>query len=209
MNKKILITAALFGVIIYISSCYKNREDIQSLPRISFRSEVVPIVTAGPCGCHNNGISSRAVQFSHAGPTIDTIFYDAILSRRSLIEAWVNGGSHPGGGYIDFEASEKLLIKRWIDQGEPWDDGGGCTVTGTVTYNADINPIYTTTCKGATCHGGVAIALTYEKLVEKKSTLTEMMNSGGSTGHPGGAISLSTCTINKIKAWITQGQPRQ
>lgn len=53
-----------------LSSCYQNKEDIIALPKVSFRAEVVPIVTAGPCGCHNNGIGTRAVQFSH----YDTVF---------------------------------------------------------------------------------------------------------------------------------------
>ena len=33
------------------------------------------------------------------------------------------------------------------------------------TYTKEILPIYTTTCKGSTCHGGIAIALDYSKMV--------------------------------------------
>jgi hypothetical protein len=124
------------------------------------------------------------------------------------LEAWVNGGSHPGGGQIDFNPSEKNIIKRWIAQGDPYDDGAGCTVTGALTYTRDIVPIYTSSCKGATCHGGIAAALDYTKMVTAKDKLTSIMNSGGSTGHPGGALSLTTCTINKFKEWIAQGQPQ-
>ncbi|HMU46809.1 MAG TPA: hypothetical protein PKC72_10600 [Chitinophagaceae bacterium] len=204
MKKKIILTAVMTSMVIYLlSSCYKNKEDILALPKVSFRNEVVPIVTAGPCGCHNNG-TTRAVQFSHD----DTVFYDAILSRVSLFGSWVNGGSHPGGGQIDFAPNEKNIIQRWIAQGDPYDDGSGCTVTGSLTYTNDILPIYTTTCKGATCHGGIAAALDYNKLVQVKTTLVTIMNSGGSQGHPGGALSLTTCTINKFKEWINQGQPQ-
>ena len=202
MNNKLKILILISGVVLTIASCYNNKEDILSLPKVSFRSEVVPIMTAGPCGCHNNG-STRQIAFSHA----DTVFYDAILSRTSLFKAWVNGGTHPGGGVIDFSANEKIIVKAWIDQGGQ-DDAGGCTVTGPITYTAKIAPIYTTTCKGSTCHGGIAVALDYARLVLKKDVLTTMMNSGGSAGHPGGALSLSSCTINVIKAWITQGQPQ-
>lgn len=207
MKKKIPLAAlATFMVVYLLSSCYQNKEDILALPRVSFRNEVVPIVTAGPCGCHNTSVTVRAVLFSDQ--RTNTIFYDAILARRSQLGAWVNGGTHPGGGQIDFAPNEKNIIKRWIEQGEPFDDGAGCTVTGTQTYTRDIVPIYNTSCKGGTCHGGIAIALDYNKMVAEKAKLNEIVNSGGATGHPGGALSLTTCTVNILKAWISQGQPQ-
>ena len=186
-----------------LSSCYKNNEDIQSIPMVSFRAEVVPIVTSGACGCHNNGTTNQ-VRFSFK----DTIFYDAISTRVGLFDAWVHGGAHPGGGNIDFNTNEKAIVKKWVEQGAPYDDGAGCTVPSVVTYTKDIVPIYNTTCKGGACHGGIAVNLDYNKMVEKQSTLTSMMNSGGATGHPGGPISLSTCVTNTFTAWINQGLPK-
>jgi hypothetical protein len=205
MKTRILLTAMMTGMLIYaLSSCYRNKEDILALPKVSFRSEVVPIVTGGPCGCHNNG-TTRAIQFSHG----DTIFYDAILGRRAYLDTMSRlVGHHPGGGGIEFEPNERNIIKRWIEQGDPYDDGSGCTITGTMTYTKDILPIYTVTCKGATCHGGIALALDYNKMVADKTAITAMMNSGGATGHPGGVLSLTTCTINKFKAWLASGQPQ-
>jgi hypothetical protein len=204
MKKEILIAVMVSVLLVYVSSCYNNKEDILSLPQVSFRGEVVPLVTAGACGCHNNGIGTRAVQFSHA----DTIFYDAILARVSLFKTWVNGGTHPGGGVIDFSANEKVIIKNWIDQGAQDDAAGACTVVGAPKYSVNILPIYNTTCKGATCHGGLGPVLDYNKMVADKSIISAMMNSGGSSGHPGGAISLSSCTITIFKDWIAQGQPQ-
>ena len=203
--KRIIITLAVMTAMLtyVLSSCYKNKEDILTLPAVSFRSDVVPIMTSGACGCHNNGIGTRAVQFSHA----DTVFYDAILARDSIFNVWVNGGRHPGEGAIDFKANEKNIIKRWISEGSN-DDGGGCDVTGAITYTAKILPIYTTSCKGSTCHGGIAASLNYDAMVSNKTVLTNIVNSGGSTGHPGGSMSLSTCTINIFKEWIAQGQPQ-
>jgi len=163
----------------------------------------VPIVTAGGCGCHNNGIGTRAVQFSHA----DTIFYDAILARVGLFTAWVNGGTHPGGGNVDFKANDKATIRQWIAEGAK-DDGGGCTVAGVITYTKNILPIYTTTCKGSSCHEGLSVKLDYNRMVADKAILTTMMNSGGATGHLGPVLSLSTCVVNTFKEWIAQGQPQ-
>jgi hypothetical protein len=206
MKTRIILTAMVTTMVIYaLSSCYKNKEDIVALPKVSFRGEVVPIITAGPCGCHNNGIGTRAVQFSH----FDTVFYDAILSRRSYLDSMSRlMGKHPGGGGIEFANNERNIIKRWIEQGDPYDDGAGCVVSGTIRYTTDILPLYNTSCKGSTCHGGIAVALDYNKLVSVKSVLTTIMNSGGSLGHPGGPLSLTTCTINKFKEWILQGQPQ-
>lgn len=203
MNNKIKLLATLAIAILVIASCYNNKEDILALPKVSFRGEVVPIVTAGPCGCHNNG-ATRAIQFSHA----DTVFYDAILARKTKFDSMARyTGYHPGQGVVEFSANEKIIIKNWVAQGG-LDDAGGCTVTGAITYTAKILPIYTTTCRGATCHGGIAAALDYSKMVAKKDVITTIMNSGGNSGHPGGAMSLSTCTVNIFKEWLNQGQPQ-
>jgi hypothetical protein len=206
MNKRVLIALLVSTTLLVVSSCYNNKEDILSLPQVSFRNEVVPIVTAGACGCHNNGIGTRAVQFSH----FDTVFYDAILSRVTLFNNWVNGGTHPGAGVIDFSANQKLVIKRWIDQGAKDDAGGACATVPNPKYSLNIVPIYNTTCKGATCHGGIAPVLDYARLTTStnKAYLTSMVNSGGASGHPGGPLSLSSCTIDIFRDWVTQGQPQ-
>jgi hypothetical protein len=204
MKKSLIIAAMTSSILFYLlSSCYKNNEDIQSIPRVSFRQEVIPIVTSGACGCHNNCTTGQ-VRFSCK----DTIYYDAVSSRVSLFKTWVSGGTHPGGGNIDFGPNEKPIIKKWVDQGEPYDDGSGCTVPTVVTYTKDIVPIYNSTCKGGACHGGLGPNLDYNKMVEKQSTLLAMMNSGGATGHPGGPISLSTCVTNTFIVWINQGMPK-
>lgn len=195
--------AVITSMLTYLISCYKNKEDIVALPKVSFRNDVVPIVVAGGCGCHNNGIASRAVPFSHA----DTIFYDAILARVGLFTAWVNGGTHPGGGVIDFKPSDKEIIKKWLTEGAK-DDGGGCNVSGRITFNTNIFPIYSTTCKGSSCHEGLSVKLDYAKMVANKSRLTTMMNSGGSSGHLGPVLSLSTCVTSTFLEWINQGQPQ-
>ena len=109
MKKIITTMAVVTSMLVYLlSSCYKNKEDILALPATSFRADVVPIMVAGGCGCHNNGIGTRAVQFSHA----DTIFYDAILGRVGLLNAWVNGGIHPGAGSIYLHLTRKTSLKN-------------------------------------------------------------------------------------------------
>jgi len=200
MKKRIIITAVMISMVIYLlSSCYKNKEDILALPVVSFTKDIVPIMIAGGCGCHNNGQGQRAVQFSYK----DTIFYDAILIRDSILNAMATFGTHPGGGEIYFQPNQEKIVAKWYAEGSP-DDRGGCTVTGSITYNKNIQPIYLSSCKGGTCHGGIAAPLDYNKMVSEQAELTNMMNTGGQS-HAGGALSLSTCTINTFNEWIAQG----
>lgn len=203
--KKKLFTAGLLSVLaLGFTGCYNNKSDILELPKVSFRTEIVPIMTSGACGCHNNGVVTRAVQFSY----LNNIYYDAILARVGVYDAWVNGtGKHPAEGTVDFTAGEKSLIKRWISEGAK-DDFIPPPVTGNVTFTANILPIYNVSCKGSSCHGGAGPSLDYAGFVADKSILTAMVNSGGATGHPGGAVSLTLSTIATFQAWLDQGMPQ-
>ncbi len=210
MNKKLSIMVLLAAAVFSITSCYNNKKDIETLPTVSFEKEVVPIVTSGPCGCHNNGANARAVQFSNLyklGHGVDTIQYDAILARVSLFNTWVNGGSHPGSGAITLTPNENRTIKDWINQGAI-DDRQTAAVTGPVTYTANIAPMVATTCSASSCHGGLAVVLNYAKLVSKQTTLQAMIASKGQSSHPGGTLSLSTGTWSLLNAWIQQGMPQ-
>jgi hypothetical protein len=200
------ITIAIIAIVMAstLPSCYKNKADIETLPTVSFRAEVVPIVTSGGCGCHNNGVSGTAVQFSH----LDTIFYPAILARAGVLKEMVADASkHPGGGGVTLTDAQKNIMQTWFAQGAK-DDGGGCVISGAITYNANFLPIYNSTCKSSTCHGGIGPVLTYSVLQNDKDKLTTMMKSGGATGHPGPVLSLNACTTNTILTWIAQGQPQ-
>lgn len=203
MKKVIITMAVVTSMLVYVlSSCYKNKEDILALPETSFRNDVVPILVSGGCGCHNNGVATRVLPFSHA----DTIFYDAILARAFVLDSMARFDKHPGGGVIYFTEFQKKIITSWVTAGAK-DDGGGCTITGTITYTKNILPIYTPTCKGSTCHGGIAVNLDYNKMVADKAIISSIMNSGGASGHPGPVLSLSSCTTKTFLEWIAQGQP--
>ena len=202
--KLLTIVAIATVIIISFTGCYKNKGDIETLPTVSFRTEIVPIVTSGACGCHNNGVVSNAVQFSH----LDTIFYPSILARVGVFKEMVaDATKHPGTGGVKLSDAQKNVMQTWFAQGAK-DDGGGCVISGTITYNANFLPIYNSTCKSATCHGGVGPILTYNILQNDKDKLMAMMKSGGASGHPGPVLSLNSCTTNTILTWIAQGQPQ-
>lgn len=203
MKKTILITLVAV-MIMALPSCYKNYYDIseatlESINSVSFRNDVVPIMTSGACGCHNNGLTGQ-IAFSHK----DTIFYSAILTRSTLLNNMAKGGPHPGEGSIYFTPSQASIVKAWVAQGAK-DDYVPPPVTGDVTYALHIVPIYKTDCKGSSCHGGVAVALDYTSLKAKEAEIKTMMNSLGASGHKGGAISIAPSTSATFLAWIAQG----
>ena len=205
--KKSLIYLAVFGGIILYSACYNNKKDISlptanSLASISFRDDIVPIMTSGACGCHNNG-TTTAVQFTNK----DTVYYGTILARSGVYNDMANGKDHPGEGGIFFTPSQVALVKAWISQGAK-DNYVPPAITGPVTYAINIVPIYKTVCKGSSCHGGIGPTLDYTKLSADKTIISSMMVSSGSAGHPGGSISLDGTTTATFLAWIAQGLPQ-
>ncbi|HSC54110.1 MAG TPA: hypothetical protein VLC98_10830 [Phnomibacter sp.] len=203
MKKAIVFTLITAGILA-ISSCYKNYYDVSestlsSINSVSFRSDVVPIVTAGGCGCHNNG-TTRQIKFSWN----DTIYYSTIQSRASMFDAMAKGGPHPGEGSLFFTPSQASIIIKWVEQGAK-DDYVPPPVTGDITYSQHIVPLYKSDCTGSSCHGGAARTLDYTYMVNHQETLTKMMNSLGSSGHPGGPISIAPATANTFLAWMAQG----
>lgn len=202
--KKSIILSLLIVITIAVSSCFKNYYDVSestlaSINNVSFRNDVVPIMTSGACGCHNNG-STRQVAFSH----LDTIFYSAIQARSAILDKMSKGGEHPGEGSVFFTPSQAAIVKAWVAQGAK-DDYTPPPITGDITYTLNIVPIYKTDCKGGTCHGGTAVALDYTILKSKESVLKSMMNSLGASGHPGGTISVAPASAATFLAWIAQG----
>ena len=222
MKKKFLVAGLLGAVLIY-ASCYNNKADVPAPPHVSFLGEVVPIMVSSGCGCHNNvnanSSNNNAFPFTRFDTVWDgtnilqvnrIVFYDGIIARVDTFKLWVNGViGHPGDGMVDFTSNQKRIIKAWIDQGPPYDGGGvACVISPNPSYTKDILPIYSTTCKSSGCHGGRGPVLDYSKIVADKNILIGMMNSGGSSGHPGGVIGLSSCIVSKFKAWIDAGQPQ-
>ena len=206
MKKATLFTMTLVGLI-WLSSCYKNYYDVtedavNNINQVSFRNDVVPIMTSGACGCHNTANSTRQIQFSD--PSKDTIYYGAIQTRSRLLYDMAKGGAHPGEGSIYFSPSQSSIVVKWYDQGAK-DDYVPPPITGDVTYTVHIVPLVKSDCNGSACHGGAAIVLDFNSLKARESTLKPMMQTGGQSGHPGGIISIPPNTSSTFLAWIAQG----
>lgn len=223
MNRIIRIYILAGLLILYFASCYNNKEDISILPKVSFLGEVVPIMTSGGCGCHNNAqsntVNNNAVPFTRFDTIKDgtvvlriskTVDYGTIIARIDTMRQWASGTiGHPGGGNVTLTENQRNIILKWIEQGPPYDGGSAaCDASGNINFTKDISAIYNTTCKSAGCHGGRGPVLDYTRLVSNKNVLSSMIASGGSSGHPGGRIGLTSCTIEKLKSWVAAGQPK-
>ena len=150
MNKKILLTVVIGALLVYVSSCYNNKSDILSLPKVSFLGDIVPIMTSGGCACHNNsnaqGNNCNAFPFTRFDTTygpggiiksiVRRVDYGAIIARVDTLRQWAQGTiGHPGGGAVDFTPRQRELILQWIAQGPLYDGGGAaCDVTGIIKY---------------------------------------------------------------------------
>ena len=138
--KKASIFTLILVALIWLSSCYKNYYDItpetlEAINGVSFRDDVVPIVTSGACGCHavDNG---KQVLFVRN----DTIQYSTILSRSTVFYEMAKGGAHPAEGSIFFTPSQADLVIKWYDQGAK-DDYVPPAITGDISYQQHIQPI--------------------------------------------------------------------
>lgn len=114
-------------------------------------------------------------------------------------------------------ADQKNLIKKWIEQGalnNNCNEGYGNCSTANVTYTNFVNALMANRCTG--CHSGAnpsgGLKLTnYDET--KASALSGKLY--GSVAHlagykamPQGGAALTSCYVDKIKAWIDSGAPQ-
>lgn len=206
MKKKIFFGVLIISATVYLTSCYNNKKDISSLPTVSFVNEVVPILTSGACGCHNNGQGTQIVQFSNLyklNHGADTINYDVIYGKIAVLKKWVDSnGSHPGMGGVTLTPEQETVIRNWIAEGAP-DDRSTGSVSGTITYATNIAPIVSSVCSGSTCHGGIGPTLSYTALSSTYNSTLQGFLSSNWSGHGGGQQSANVTST--LKAWIAQG----
>jgi mono/diheme cytochrome c family protein len=161
-------------------------------------------------GCHNgnNGEASSLTNYSNimryvsAGNSGSSRLYNVLSGNGE--------GLMPRPPYAPFTTTQKALVAKWIQQGAK---NNGCIDTScdttAVTYSATVSLIFSTNCIG--CHSasgtsttkldsytGVKAAVTAGRILGAIQHLT------GFIAMPPGS-SLSTCDINKIKAWIHKG----
>lgn len=206
MKKILTILAAVTLGVFYLTSCYNNKYDLVSLPQVSFVKDVVPIMTSGPCGCHNTISRARSGWMQFTDTATGKPNYDLIFAYSNTLRQWAkDSATHPAGGSVAFSERDKEVIKAWAAQGSI-NDYTPDAVTGPITYTNNILPSVVNVICNA-CHSKSAPTLSYALLSSSSGTtiLTNMANSGGNSGHPKGTVSLSASTSKLILDWIAQG----
>jgi mono/diheme cytochrome c family protein len=113
-----------------------------------------------------------------------------------------------------FTQSQIDLVYKWIAQGAKNNacvnnSLANCT-TSNMSFTRDIQPIFAANCNG--CHNATAPSAginltTYNGTNAISSRLVgSITHAAGYAPMPTASIKLSTCDINKISAWITQGK---
>lgn len=190
---------------------------------VCFEDDVLPIYQSycAKSGCHNTASHQEGYVFAS---------YDNITSQgitpgnagTSLVYTVLNatGDSRmPPADNPSLSDEQKVLIRRWINQGAANTTGCGASCdssSSSLTYNADIKPILAKYCTG--CHGGAApqgdfVLDTYTSVKEFVDGDPETFM-GTINQEPGyiampktPAAKLSDCNIAKIRKWIEAGAP--
>ena len=197
--KKILIIIIIGIWIVGANACYKNRDDVSfDFIAISLTSDVAPILTSGGCGCHNNG-TTRQFAFSKG----DTVYYETMVAKAPMLLKMANGDPHPAEGSIFFTPSQASIVRRWVEQGAK-NDYTPPAISGPVSYQKHIVPVYKQGCTGGQCHGGLGPVLDYTSFKNNESRIRTIMGSLGTQGHRP-VINVSQATAAMFIAWMDGG----
>ena len=204
--KKILSLLTVITVsMVWFTSCYNNKYDILELSKVSFSKEVVPIMTSGPCGCHNSIVRARNRWIQFTDTLTGQPAYNTIFAKMGMMEEWAKGKiGHPAGGDVFLSAADSKIILDWVAQGKI-NDYVPPAVSGAITYTSNVSSIVKSTCSGGSCHTTTIRPLTYDVIKNNSSKLQTMANSSNSAKQPGGSFPLKKKKKKIILDWITQG----
>ncbi|MBK8554625.1 MAG: c-type cytochrome [Lewinellaceae bacterium] len=190
---------------------------------VYFQNQVLPLLIAScaKAGCHD--------AISHKEGVV-TVSYSTVMAGGN-VKAGNPGGSKLYKVMIDNDPGDRMppapdapltadqlaLVYKWIQQGalnnecnEGW---GGCDTTG-VGYTNFIAPLMANQCNG--CHSGAnasgGIKLTTYNEVRSMGLSGQLYGSvawlNGYKAMPDGGGQMSTCYVNKVKAWVDAGMPQ-
>lgn len=224
----ILVAFVLLPLIFLVNSCKHDGVPADQMPQICFKEQVLPIFqnSCGTTGCHGGGHDhgytftdyAGIMQAITPGNSAKSKAYQAITSTFQLM---------PPNNALS--ASDRTLIRLWIDQGakETTCNSGG-TTTNTTTksgtiwacYGRDIQPILMSSCAVSGCHDAISkkegVDLSsYAKTIgsiskgnPSGSKLYKAITSSTSSEHfmpPRPYSPLSKTAIDSIYSWIKRG----
>ena len=217
-----IATAFLFvGLFLMIFfSCKHDMPSYAEIDRLSptvyFESDVLPLFQSycAQSGCHDsrgadgyrlNNYSNIVSRGVRPGDANDSEIYEVLFETGD--------SKMPPSGSPSLSSEQKVLIRRWINQGAQNTTNCGTVCDPTAfKFSADIQPILNNFCVG--CHGGSNptfpdlsnYALVKNYIDGNPGNFENYIN--GSTGFtlmPKNGAKMSDCNINKIQAWINAG----
>lgn len=181
---------------------------------VYFSNEILPLIVSG-CAmpdCHDaitHADGVRLYDYAHIMQQIEPGDPDG----SDLYDELFNGmpPSDAGG---PLSASEKDLIRRWIEQGAINNSCvEDCDTNAAITFTGVIWPLLETNCTG--CHSGNSpgggISLTNYTSVYTQVLNGNLMNSlrgtNGVSLMPDNTEGLPNCQIDQVQEWIDAGAP--
>ncbi len=224
--KPVHLIIFVFSAIVLVTGCTKDKTPVPpsqvfgsncDTNHVYFVNDILPILSSNcaKSGCHDAATHAEGYNFSnHAGA------YSAIhpgnINNSKLYEVIASGGGEdmmPPAGNTPLTSAQVDMIAQWITQGglndECTEDSSSCNAQN-MTYANDIAPIIANNCAG--CHsgsspsGGINLA-SYSGVAAVASTgkfYNAVAQNGMALLMPP-TSRLSTCDINKIKAWVDAG----
>lgn len=221
--KSVHFIPALFVAIMLFSSCKHELPSFTAVDQqtdvVCFESDVLPLFQSycAKSGCHDDrgrdgyrlnnyaNIVSRGIR---PGDANNSKIYEVL---------WETGeDAMPPSGNPQLTEGQKILIRRWINQGANNTTGCGDVCDPlSFTYSANIQPMIENSCLG--CHGGAdpqgGIDLSSYNLLKTYVTnnparfMGSIRHSSGYSAMPQGADQLSECKIIQLQNWINAGAP--
>lgn len=185
---------------------------------VYFASQILPLMlsSCAMSGCHDV-ISKKEGVVMTDYTNIMKIVKASNPTGSKLYKSLINTNLQermPLAPIPPFSQTQIDLVYKWIAQGAK---NNACVnnstancITTNMSYSKDIQPILNSNCTG--CHNDVApsagINLTTYAGTNAISTrlIGSITHAAGFAPMPTASIQLSTCDINKISAWISQGK---
>ena len=184
--------------------------------KVYFVNDVLPTINANCAfsGCHGGGSAQDGVDLSTYNGIMEQITAGNAFSS-DLYEAITDNDPAdvmPPSPYNPLSAEQIATIRDWINQGATNEVCADCDLTN-VTFAQSVWPIIQNSCTG--CHSGTTpqgnLSLTnYAEVAQiaQNGYLSGVINhDAGFVAMPLNGQQLSTCDIDTIENWISQGYP--
>jgi len=190
---------------------------------VYFQNQVLPLLISqcAKSGCHDAQTHKEGVKLIDYQSVINTGKVKPFQPSSSKMYTMLNLSNPedrmPPAPNSPLTTDQKNLIKKWIEQGalnNACNEGYGSCDTTNVTYTNFINPLLANRCTG--CHSGAnpSGGLKLTNYAETKASASggklygSIAHLAGYKAMPQGGAALTSCYVDKVKAWINKGMPQ-